>query len=128
MPFFKKICPRVGHVCEKCRTFAAANAERPARRDGRVVDYSSLENCRAARHRGFESLSLRSQKPADFSGLFYFNLTLKSQKSRNFSNTNLTNLTKALVADIQKKPKKPSCLYVGLLALKGKLAITSSLL
>ena len=31
----------------------------PLRRDGRVVDYSSLENCRAARHRGFESLSLR---------------------------------------------------------------------
>ena len=28
-------------------------------RDGRVVDYSSLENCRAERHRGFESLSLR---------------------------------------------------------------------
>ena len=78
MPFFKKIWPREGLVSEKCRTFAAANAERPARRDGRVVDYSSLENCRAARHRGFESLSLRSQKPADFSGLFYFNLTLKS--------------------------------------------------
>ena len=31
-------------------------------RDGRVVDYSSLENCRAERHRGFESLSLRSEK------------------------------------------------------------------
>ncbi len=24
-----------------------------------MVDYSSLENCRAERHRGFESLSLR---------------------------------------------------------------------
>ena len=28
-------------------------------RDGRVVDYTGLENRRAARHRGFESLSLR---------------------------------------------------------------------
>ena len=27
-----------------------------------MVDYSSLENCRAARHRGFESLSLRDEK------------------------------------------------------------------
>ena len=32
-----------------------------ARRDGRVVDYSSLENCRTERYRGFESLSLRKQ-------------------------------------------------------------------
>ena len=31
------------------------------RRDGRVVDYSGLENRRAERHRGFESLSLRKQ-------------------------------------------------------------------
>lgn len=31
-------------------------------RDGRVVDYSSLENCRAERHRGFESLSLRNKR------------------------------------------------------------------
>ena len=33
-----------------------------------MVDYSSLENYRAERHRGFESLSLRSKilKPADF--------------------------------------------------------------
>ena len=28
-------------------------------RDGRVVDYSSLENYRTERYRGFESLSLR---------------------------------------------------------------------
>lgn len=31
------------------------------RRDGRVVDYSSLENCRTERYRGFESLSLRNK-------------------------------------------------------------------
>ena len=33
-----------------------------ARRDGRVVDYNGLENRRAERHRGFESLSLRKTK------------------------------------------------------------------
>ncbi len=31
------------------------------RRDGRVVDYSGLENRRTERYRGFESLSLRKQ-------------------------------------------------------------------
>ena len=43
-------------------------------RDGRVVDYSSLENYRAERHRGFESLSLRSKilKPADFQRVLFF--------------------------------------------------------
>ena len=41
-------------------------------RDGRVVDYSSLENYRTERYRGFESLSLRSEKlkPADFQRAF----------------------------------------------------------
>ena len=38
------------------------------RRDGRVVDYSGLENRRAERHRGFESLSLRKQIRASFTG------------------------------------------------------------
>ena len=33
-------------------------------RDGRVVDYSSLENYRTERYRGFESLSLRSYNTA----------------------------------------------------------------
>ena len=33
-----------------------------ARRDGRVVDYNGLENRRAERHRGFESLSLRKEQ------------------------------------------------------------------
>ena len=43
-------------------------------KDGRVVDYTGLENRRAERHRGFESLSLRSQtlKPADFQRVFHF--------------------------------------------------------
>ena len=50
------------------------------RRDGRVVDYSSLENYRAARHRGFESLSLRKVKLATIaivaSFLFVFTFCL----------------------------------------------------
>ncbi len=39
-----------------------------------MVDYSSLENYRTERYRGFESLSLRFQifKPADFQRVFYF--------------------------------------------------------
>ena len=39
-----------------------------------MVDYSGLENRRAERHRGFESLSLRSQslKPADFQRVLFF--------------------------------------------------------
>ena len=43
-------------------------------RDGRVVDYSSLENYRTERYRGFESLSLRSNKlkPADFQRVLFF--------------------------------------------------------
>ena len=40
-------------------TFAPAFETSEHWRDGRVVDYSSLENYRAERHRGFESLSLR---------------------------------------------------------------------
>ncbi len=42
-------------------------------RDDRVVECSSLENCRAARYPGFESLSLRhkSQKKSLKRGIFY---------------------------------------------------------
>ena len=43
-----------------CKDFVLRLPLRDAiRRDGRVVDYSSLENCRTERYRGFESLSLR---------------------------------------------------------------------
>ena len=38
-----------------------SNIHQILRRDGRVVDYSGLENRRAERHRGFESLSLRNK-------------------------------------------------------------------
>ena len=43
----------------KICTFAAAFKTSKHWRDGRVVDYSSLENYRTERYRGFESLSLR---------------------------------------------------------------------
>ena len=46
-------------VCKKTRTFAPAFENIGHWRDGRVVDYSSLENYRTERYRGFESLSLR---------------------------------------------------------------------
>ena len=39
-----------------------------------MVDYSSLENYRTERYRGFESLSLRQEfeKPADFQWVSFF--------------------------------------------------------
>ena len=51
-------------VTEKSHTFAPLLDQEPVsnrRRDGRVVDYNGLENRRAERHRGFESLSLRNR-------------------------------------------------------------------
>ena len=51
-------------------------------RDGRVVDYSSLENYRTERYRGFESLSLRNlKKEVRFELLFLFYI-LNLQKYR----------------------------------------------
>ena len=44
---------------KKRHTFAPAFETSEHWRDGRVVDYSSLENYRTERYRGFESLSLR---------------------------------------------------------------------
>ena len=43
-------------------TFAADFKTLGHWRDGRVVDYSSLENYRTERYRGFESLSLREEQ------------------------------------------------------------------
>ena len=51
------------HIPKKYITFAPLLKSEAVtfdvRRDGRVVDYNGLENRRAERHRGFESLSLR---------------------------------------------------------------------
>ena len=47
-----------------------------------MVDYSGLENRRAERHRGFESLSLRNQKElSNFAKLFFFALREVSHPS-----------------------------------------------
>ena len=40
--------------------FCTRQKTNDARKDGRVVDYTGLENRRAERHRGFESLSFRN--------------------------------------------------------------------
>ena len=45
-----------------CTRFQTRSRFYNVRRDGRVVDYSGLENRRAERHRGFESLSLRNKR------------------------------------------------------------------
>ena len=55
---YKKLAKNL-FIPKKLRTFAHAFETEEHWRDGRVVDYSSLENYRAERHRGFESLSLR---------------------------------------------------------------------
>ena len=39
--------------------FDQSQFSRTVRKDGRVVEYTGLENRRAERHRGFESLSFR---------------------------------------------------------------------
>ena len=46
---------------KKSYDLCTAFLKRITRRDGRVVDYTGLENRRAERHRGFESLSLRKE-------------------------------------------------------------------
>ena len=55
-------------------TFAAAFKTMEHWRDGRVVDYSSLENYRTERYRGFESLSLRKEFNEIIVGLFFCDL------------------------------------------------------
>ena len=56
---------------EKNTTFAPAFKKSKHWRDGRVVDYSSLENYRTERYRGFESLSLRKEFNELIVGLFF---------------------------------------------------------
>ena len=63
--FYKKL-PKNLFVSENSCTFAPAFKTTKHWRDGRVVDYSSLENYRTERYRGFESLSLRNVKAQSF--------------------------------------------------------------
>ena len=67
----------------KSRTFAAAFEHW---RDGRVVDYTGLENRRTERCRGFESLSLRNKEQPD--GLLFL-LCMRTGFSRSFSRSAL---------------------------------------
>ena len=63
--FNRKKVPLNLVVQTKPLTFALANKQKRqlsfVRRDGRVVEYTGLENRRTARYRGFESLSLRTE-------------------------------------------------------------------
>ena len=63
--FNRKKVPLNLVVQTKPLTFALANKQKRqlsfVRRDGRVVEYTGLENRRTARYRGFESLSLRNR-------------------------------------------------------------------
>ena len=58
--------PKNLFVSQNLCTFAPAFKTTKHWRDGRVVDYSSLENYRTERYRGFESLSLRQAKTQSF--------------------------------------------------------------
>ena len=63
------------------RNYFSIEDDSSARRDGRVVDYSGLENRRAERHRGFESLSLRYQKELSksLSSFFVYSIVVSSE-------------------------------------------------
>ena len=48
---------------------------------GRVVDYSGLENRRAERHRGFESLPFRREASSESCSLFLLCVCARSKKA-----------------------------------------------
>ena len=52
----------IGKSLYFCIAFQRKSPRNEVWRDGRVVDYTGLENRRAERHRGFESLSLRNKR------------------------------------------------------------------
>ena len=70
------LCTRIFEEA-RCMDFIPPPLRDTVRRDGRVVDYSSLENCRTERYRGFESLSLRELgcKSASYAIYTFFNPT-----------------------------------------------------
>ena len=71
-----------------CNAFQE-NYSQKVRRDGRVVDYSGLENRRAERHRGFESLSLRQNKEKllSFSATFFVLIPIPPHSCRHYKET-----------------------------------------
>ena len=64
--FWHRKVRRIFVDSKKSRTFASLSKTKPSYKEvwkgGRVVDYSGLENRRAERHRGFESLPFRKLK------------------------------------------------------------------
>ena len=68
----------------KNSTFAPAFETSEHWRDGRVVDYSSLENYRTERYRGFESLSLRKEFSMMLSSFFCFLTTFYKKVEEKF--------------------------------------------
>ncbi len=52
----------MGKSCYLCSAFRPKACRMTFRKFGRVVDYTGLENRRAERHRGFESLSFRKER------------------------------------------------------------------
>ena len=73
--FFEKKSRKCLHGSEKVPTFASLlkrNTPTEHWKGGRVVDYSGLENRRAERHRGFESLPFRRWRATKVARLFLF--------------------------------------------------------
>ena len=79
------------------------------RRDGRVVDYSSLENYRTERYRGFESLSLRNlKKEVRFELLFLFYILNRQKYPKTLCLIDKNSKNTAL---IRQKYPKTLCLF-----------------
>ena len=57
----KKSCNKIWRIRKILVPLHPLSRQKHTWRDGRVVDYSSLENYRTERYRGFESLSLRTR-------------------------------------------------------------------
>ena len=77
--FFRKKRAKCLHGKKKVYTFASLlkrNTTRKHWKGGRVVDYSGLENRRAERHRGFESLPFRREASSESCSLFFVHIWL----------------------------------------------------
>ena len=76
---FAEIAQLVEHNLAKVRVASSSLVFRSKKvlhvrhwKGGRVVDYSGLENRRAERHRGFESLPFRREASSESCSLFLF--------------------------------------------------------
>ena len=86
--FFDKKSEKCLHVSKITSTFASLLRKRPHDasqikgckhwKGGRVVDYSGLENRRAERHRGFESLPFRREDEQRELLVFFYALCFRS--------------------------------------------------